>query len=102
MSKLNIFNFDYNPYLTILGLIFFSYVFLAGWGTDPKKYDNINDTTMDCKAILHEVDRVGIVRYIGNGEADAPQHYYKQKQTDNEQLEKEMNYYDYAHNQAKR
>jgi len=95
MNKLNKFNFDYSPYLTILGLIFFSYVFLAGWGTNPNQYDNINDTTMDCKAILQEVDRIGIVRYIGNGKPDAPQHYYKQKQTDNEQLEREKSYYPY-------
>ena len=95
MSKLNKFNFDYSPYLTILGLIFFSYVFLAGWGTDPLKYDNINDTTMDCKAILQEVDRVGAVTYILNGKPDAPQYYYKQKQTDYEQLEREKGYYRY-------
>jgi len=74
------YKFEYSPHLTILGLIFFCYVIMSGWGTDPSKYDNINDPAMDCKAILNEVDRVGIVEYIGNGKPDASQHYYTRQQ----------------------
>lgn len=61
--------------VVMLGCAFFLYIFLAGWGTSSD-YSNINDTSMDCEAILKEVDRVGITQYIFNGKPDAPEHFY--------------------------
>jgi len=66
---------NFRAYGVILGIIFFLYIFLAGWGTDPSKYKNINVANMNCEGILNDVDRLGLWGYLTNGIADAPQHY---------------------------